>query len=429
MTDIFSVELLFNRFLQCHYKSKFFFLIKTFTFSAQTNHKYLNQLQNMKNFTRISVLLAALVFSGTAYAQIPYKQINQSRKLDYNDYINAKKGTKSSRDAFSLYVDYGTANGDDNGYIWNFNSLYTAADTAFNFIGVTMDQIAGYTDPADPNNSIVIYSNVGLPDPYPSTLVLTVDSIFIYCTHENNSAQQDLITMKIVSTNTNGSPSTNVLWQQTDSSDVSLSPSGNWLGQNAGFTLGYGPAYTTTAGQKVAFVIEYLDPSKIDSFGVLGTSVDDGQGGTNQQSSYKNSYMRFPPNIPNIVLNSNVGYGSPVGSQGWLEAQNWAIWAKVSYDWNVGINDVNNNLTLVSLSPNPAQNFVRANIELAKPSVVTATLSDVTGRVISNLYNGNMNSGKNNININTSDIAAGVYFVNIAADNGNVVSTRVVVTK
>jgi hypothetical protein len=40
-----------------------------------------------------------------------------------------------------------------------------------------------------------------------------------------------------------------------------------------------------------------------------------------------------------------------------------------------------------------------------------------------------MNLGKNFITINTSDLAAGVYFVNISADNGNVVSTRVVVTK
>jgi hypothetical protein len=354
---------------------------------------------------------------------------NQTNKIDYTDFMNAKKGTKSSRDAFSLYVDYGTANGDDNGYIWPFNSLFNDADTSFNFIGVSMDQIAGYTDPADPANSIVIYSNVGLPDAYPSTLSLTVDSIFAYVTHENNSAQYDYITMKIVSTGSNGAPSTNVLWQQTDSSDVSLSSNGNWLGTGAGFVLAYAPAYTTNPGSKVAFVIEYVDPSKVDSFGVLGTSVDDGTGGTLQQSSYKNSYMRYPPFIPQITLNSNVGYGNPVGADGWLEAQNWGIWARVSYDWNVGVNDVNNNLSLVSLSPNPAQNFVRANIDLAKPSLVNATLTDVTGRMVNNVFNGTMNSGKNFITINTSDLAAGVYFVNISADNGNVVSTRVVVTK
>jgi hypothetical protein len=210
---------------------------------------------------------------------------------------------------------------------------------------------------------------------------------------------------------------------------VSLSSNGNWLGTGAGFVLAYAPAYTTNPGSKVAFVIEYVDPSKVDSFGVLGTSVDDGTGGTLQQSSYKNSYMRYPPFIPQITLNSNVGYGNPVGADGWLEAQNWGIWARVSYDWNVGVNDVNNNLSLVSLSPNPAQNFVRANIDLAKPSLVNATLTDVTGRMVNNVFNGTMNSGKNFITINTSDLAAGVYFVNISADNGNVVSTRVVVTK
>lgn len=383
----------------------------------------------MKNFTRISVLLVALVISGTAFAQIPYKLTNESMNLNYNKLMDLKKGTKSSRDIFSLYVDYGIANGDDLGYIWSFNSLYTGSDTALNYVGVSIDQIAGYTDPSDPDNSVVIFSNVGLPDAYPNSLVLNIDSVFVFCTHENNSGQDDQIVLKIVSTNTNGSPSTNVLNQYTKSTANSLSPSGNWLGQNALNVLEFNPAYTTAAGAKIALVFEYIDPTKVDSFGILATCVNDGQGGTAVQSAYKNSYMRYPPFINSISANANIGYGNPVGSQGWFEAQNWAITTKVTYDWNVGINDVNNNLALVSLSPNPANNLLNVKVSLNNTSNVVAQLTDVTGRVVSSLYNGVMTAGNNAVSINTSDLAAGIYFINVKANDGNMVSTRFVIAR
>jgi hypothetical protein len=292
-----------------------------------------------------------------------------------------------------------------------------------------LDQIAGYTDPADPGNSVVIFSNVGLPDPYPSTLSITIDSVYVFCTHENNSAQDDNVVLKIVSTNPNGSPTTNVLNQYTVTTSNSLSPSGNWLGQNALAVVDFNPAYTTSAGAKVALVIEYIDATKVDTFGILATCVNDGQGGTMQQSAYKNSYMRYPPFINSIAACANIGYGNPVGSQGWFEAQNWAITTKVSYDWNVGINDVNNNLSLVSLSPNPAQNILNVKVSLKNTSNVNAQLTDVTGRVVSNLYNGTMAAGNNAMSINTSELASGIYFINVKADNGNVISTRFVIAK
>lgn len=386
----------------------------------------------MKNFTRISVLFVALLVSGAAFAQIPYKLSNEAMYLNYQKLIDAKKGTASSRAQFSLYLDYGIANGDDLGYIWRYNSLFTGSDTSLNYVGLSLDQIAGYYDPANPDGSVVIYSSNeagALPSPYPSNLSITIDSVFIFCTHENNSAQEDQAVLKIVSTNANGAPTTNVLNQYSKSTDQSLSPSGNWLGQNALVVLDYAPNYTTNAGAKVALVFEYIDPTKVDSFGILATCVNDGQGGTNQQSAYKNSYMRYPPFINNISANANIGYGNPVGSDGWFEAQNWAITTKVTYDWNVGINDINNNLTLVSLSPNPANDLLNVKVSLERTSNVVATLTDVTGRVVSTLYSGMMTAGKNSVSINTNDLSAGIYFINVKAADGNMVSTRFVIAR
>ncbi len=383
----------------------------------------------MKNFTRISLLFSALVISGSAFAQLPYKHINPNRSIDASTVYDSKKGTSVSRQSFTMYFDYSTANSDDKFFLWGFNSLYTGIDTAMNYVGVSLDEVAGYTDPSDPPGSMQTYASLGLPVAYPTNLVITVDSVYVFLAHENNSAQYDYMTLKLLQAGSNGAPTTNVLWQQTDSTDTSLSPGGNWLGTNALYVKGWAPNYTTTAGQKVHISFEYYDLTKTDSLGILAGFVNNGSNGADNPSAYKNSYMRYPPMIPSITKTSSVGYGNPVGSQGWVECQNWIMYALVHFDYNVGINDVNNNLSFVSLTPNPAQNFVRANIALAKSSNVTATLSDVTGRVIATVFNGNLSSGKNFITINTSDLASGIYFVNIKADNGNVVSTRVVVTK
>lgn len=139
--------------------------------------------------------------------------------------------------------------------------------------------------------------------------------------------------------------------------------------------------------------------------------------------------MRYPPFINNITANANIGYGNPVGSQGWFEAQNWAITTKITYDWNVGINDINNNLTLVSLSPNPANDLLNVKVSLERTSNVVATLTDVTGRVVSTLYSGLMTAGKNSVSINTNDLSAGIYFINVKAADGNMVSTRFVIAR
>lgn len=384
----------------------------------------------MKNFTKLFMAVLFLSFSTDLLAQIPNNLVKNkiSAQELYNGKPKAHELTRAAQ-SYVVFLDYGTANGDDAGYIWSFNSLYTGIDTALNYVAVSLDAIAGF-DETGATVGIGEYGLVGLPDAYPENLLITIDSIFVQMTHENNSGLTDSVIIQLVNTTGTGAPGNTVLWQQAFATDTSLSSNGNWLGTGASFILDVNPAFTsTTPGAKYAVNIKYIDPSKQDSFGVAASYVDNGSGGTDNPSYYENSYMRYPPFISSVAKCANIGYGTPVGADGWYEAQNWTVFAKTSYDWDVRVNDVNNNLTFTSFYPNPTKDELRVNLDLKNASDVTITISDVTGRIVSSVFNGNMNAGNNKITTSTVDLSNGIYFINANTSNGNVVSAKFVVAK
>ncbi len=386
----------------------------------------------MKRFTQLTLIAIVLFCCNIASAQIPFKNyaLNRSYEVAQLKKNRLKAIDNSQRSNFSMYIDYSTANGDDLYYIWRFNSNFQASqgDTALNYIATTIDNIAGYTDGSNPTGSVVDFQALGLFSQYPSGLSITIDSIYEFMTHENNSGQMDYLNTQIVLADGTGKPTSTVVWETTDSTSQSISSNGNWLGTGAAFALAYAPNYTTTPGQKVSVVFNYDDPSKIDSLGFSAGCVNDGNGGTIQQSSFTNSYMRYTPFIPNITKNSSIGYGSPVGSDGWFEAQDWASVFLIHYDdIIIGTSDVNDNLSVNSVYPNPANAIANIHFFLENPSNLEVNVIDVTGKLIQTVYNGSIAKGHHDMQLNTRNIPSGVYMVSMKADNGNVVTSKLVV--
>lgn len=254
----------------------------------------------------------------------------------------------------NMYLDYNVANYDDTYYVWPYNSLYNSNDTANNFIGVALDTLGGYSDPSDPAGSWTSWANY-FPTPYPSNLNMFIDSITVFATHENNSGNMDIFRMKIVQLNTNGTFSSNVLWQDEQYSNAGLSINNQWLGAGSQIALEFAPNFSVPIGTKVGVVFEYEDPSKLDTLGVLAGCVTDGTAQA-EQSTWKNSFMRLPPFINNITKNSSVGYGNPAGSNGWYFAQNWSFTIKT---------------TLTSSVPPPNANFSLNSNTICVGSCVT----------------------------------------------------------
>ncbi|MDQ3101690.1 MAG: T9SS type A sorting domain-containing protein [Bacteroidota bacterium] len=102
------------------------------------------------------------------------------------------------------------------------------------------------------------------------------------------------------------------------------------------------------------------------------------------------------------------------------------VWM-VSRSSPVGINDFANNDQLSQLMPNPANTEAMVNLHMDAPSVVTLALLDKHGRVVKDLYNGNLGAGTHTHVINTSALAAGIYFVSSITDKGSSMRKLVVV--
>lgn len=353
------------------------------------------------------LFISAFAFQ-TGFAQF-LKPESPNHKIDASEFMALKTrhaGYNKTQDGQQLYLDYSVANYDSEFFVWRFSSNYT---DYLNYVGLAFDTIAGFTDLTDTEGSVIDFDY---------QYGYRIDTIFMQVTHENNSGAYDYITLNIVELTSAGVPTTNVLWSQKDSSNTSLSPGGNWVGSGAGLLLTYTPTFFTPSDKKVGIVLQYNDTSLTDTFSIAAGYVpQDVNGDTALQSNFRNSFMRFPPNINSITRNANVGYGSPVGSGGWFFAQNWAIWAYITLD-PTSVEENPLSPRVVSASPNPSTDKLTLNVNLPSPTEASYRIIDVSGREVFSKQLGNLSAGLQKVEINTVSLTNGYYFVEFASDFG-----------
>ncbi len=89
------------------------------------------------------------------------------------------------------------------------------------------------------------------------------------------------------------------------------------------------------------------------------------------------------------------------------------------------VQEIGNGIGSFNTYPNPANDVVNVNIDLTNSASVTLSLVNELGQVV--LTNNRMlNSGKNSVQLNTSNIAPGVYFLNITSNNSRATSKIVI---
>ena len=100
-------------------------------------------------------------------------------------------------------------------------------------------------------------------------------------------------------------------------------------------------------------------------------------------------------------------------------ATNSIALTNINYDLaanDAGINEVSIFENII-LYPNPAQNEATLALSLVTSSVVNVTVYDLTGKIVSNVFNGKLNEGETNLFINTTDLSNGVYYAKISTDS------------
>jgi len=96
------------------------------------------------------------------------------------------------------------------------------------------------------------------------------------------------------------------------------------------------------------------------------------------------------------------------------------------YDvYGVGIEELTEDIQL-NVFPNPSNNSTSVSFNLEKTTVVSATLMNNLGQNISNIFNGELSKGKNDIKINTTQLSKGFYLINLTLDN-KTISTKLLV--
>ncbi len=80
-----------------------------------------------------------------------------------------------------------------------------------------------------------------------------------------------------------------------------------------------------------------------------------------------------------------------------------------------------------AIYPNPAQGQATISFNLVQAGEVQVILADATGRTISVVANEKMTEGSHTLNLNTSQLAGGLYIIQVRTENGNYTAPLTVV--
>ncbi|RYD58175.1 MAG: T9SS type A sorting domain-containing protein [Sphingobacteriales bacterium] len=110
--------------------------------------------------------------------------------------------------------------------------------------------------------------------------------------------------------------------------------------------------------------------------------------------------------------------GTQTTADNWM--QGWTNWTPNNTNYDVVDTKVANvaaSASEISIFPNPASENAFVTFDIAAPTDVVVYLSDITGKVVKNLYNGKNVNGGQMLPVDLTNVTAGTYFITIT--NGN----------
>jgi hypothetical protein len=265
----------------------------------------------------------------------------------------------------------------------------------------------------------------------PSNGVISVmiDSVFLWCQHDNTSGLYDTLNVKLVGLDATRRPNdASVIWSNT------LTTNTAW-GQ---VVHSWAPAVLRTGSNwGFAMSAEYRDPSVVDTMNFIFGANDLCE----QTEVYPACFYRVnlgPGIAPTdnsilIPLASDQGYWfndcNTNSTPDWPEENtftHWGMWAVVTIVENVGISEQDAKELSFVVYPNPASDLTTIRFDLKNSaSNVTMTVTDLAGKVIENKILGARPSGASTQQIDVSTYSTGIYMVSLDID-GTKITRRIV---
>jgi hypothetical protein len=206
-------------------------------------------------------------------------------------------------------------------------------------------------------------------------------------------------------------------------------PAGN-TAISAGDFTDYGTVQQTLAQSRL-FVIQNTGtgPLVVSSMSITGTNAADFAWVTPPATPFtvaagasQNITVNFtaPATLgarnATISVNNNDFSSSTISNNGYGENMyDFHIQATVIPQVNVGINETSVSASFVSLYPNPTSNEAIVNISLQDRERVSISVIDLLGKVVISGIEKDLNSGNNEVSLNTTSLKNGVYFVQVTA--------------
>lgn len=86
---------------------------------------------------------------------------------------------------------------------------------------------------------------------------------------------------------------------------------------------------------------------------------------------------------------------------------------------STGIKQFNNSVSAFMVSPNPLTDNGQFVFSLSKPEKVNVEIFDITGKPVSEIFNGDLLAGEQKISFDTGSLAGGIYFATVKTSNGS----------
>jgi hypothetical protein len=174
-------------------------------------------------------------------------------------------------------------------------------------------------------------------------------------------------------------------------------------------TINFGPsaAFASTVNDATLTVAFNNSSSTATTY-----SWNFGDGQTSTDASPSHVYSAIGTYTVSLIANNNCGADTTTSDVTIIE---------------VGIEELANTNN-VSLLPNPANEFTQVVFNQKATAVTSIEVLDITGKSVMNAFNGQLNAGQNNIAVNTSTLAPGIYLVRIASE-GISLTYRLAVSK
>jgi hypothetical protein len=113
-----------------------------------------------------------------------------------------------------------------------------------------------------------------------------------------------------------------------------------------------------------------------------------------------------------VYFNQN---GAAITQSGITSAINAALVANAT---GVKENE-NNTFASASIFPNPSNTSCSLSFNLSKDSKVKVEMQNILGQKVAEVFNGDLQKGENTLNVSTSELSNGNYFINFSDGNGN----------